>query len=110
MTACRENMNIGRTFHNHNCMLSGASGVLAGSSVGVEVLLMASLFHPCMVGSMSGGFASSACFQMQHCKWALSTFGLNDSFVGGRDINFGGRRNENATMDVRSYEARQDQK
>ena len=39
------------------------------SSVGVMILLMASLFHPCMVGSMSGGFASSPCFQMQHCKW-----------------------------------------
>ena len=75
---------------NHYCkMLSGAAGVLAGSSVGVKVLLMASLFHPCMVGSMSGGFASSACIHMQHCKYALSTFGWNDSFVGGRDINFG---------------------
>ena len=63
--------------------------MLAGSNVGVKVLLMASLFHPCMVGSMSGGFASSACFQMQHYMWVLSTFGLNDSFVGGRDINFG---------------------
>ena len=45
------------------------------SSVGVMGLLMASIYHPCMVGSMSGGFDSSPCFQMQHCKWALSTFG-----------------------------------
>ena len=36
-------------------MLFGAAGVFAGSSVGVKVLLMVSLFHPCMVGSMSGG-------------------------------------------------------
>ena len=35
-------------------MLPGASGALAGS---VKFLLMVSLFHPCMVGSMSGGFA-----------------------------------------------------
>ena len=37
--------------HLINCkMLSGAAGVLAGNSVGVQVLLMAYLFHPCMVG------------------------------------------------------------
>ena len=76
--------------HIHYCKLqSRALGVLAGSSVGVKVLLMASLFHPCMAGSMSGGFASSACFQMQHCKRALDTFGWNDSFVGCRYINSG---------------------
>ena len=70
-------------------MLSGAAGMLAGNGVGVQVLLMAYLFHTCMVGSISGGFASSACFQMQHCNWLSVHLVETIHSLGGRYINFG---------------------
>ncbi len=49
----------------------GAADVLAGCGP-VYCWLQSfvdgiSLCHPCMAGSLSGGFASSACVQMQHC-------------------------------------------
>ena len=66
-------MNIGRI----RCQY-----VLAGSSVGCNVLLVATLFHPCMVWSMSVGVALSSCFQIQQCMWALSAFGWKYSVIG----------------------------
>ena len=52
---------------------------------GFKVLFIAFLCHPCIVGSKSGGCASSSCFQMQHCK---HTLGRTESVVGCRHISF----------------------
>ena len=41
------------------------------------------LVHPCVRGSMSGGFSCNDCLHMATCSCALVTFSLHASFVGG---------------------------
>ena len=63
----------------------GASKVSAGTVVGISTLDPSSLNHPTLVGFRTGGFGSKACNQTATWRWALATFSLNASLVGGSE-------------------------
>ena len=72
------------TRHEHLINFSksiGASKVSAGTVVGLlSTLDPSSLDHPNSVGFRTGGFGSN---QTATWRWALATFSLNTSLVGG---------------------------
>jgi len=69
-------------------MKSGAGLVLSGRAVGQSDLLVMSLFHPKSSGFSGGGLELGFRHRIVW-KWALFTFSMNASLVGGRAAKLG---------------------
>ena len=68
-------------------MYSGAGRVFFGIITAISVLFNLSFTQPCSQGSIFGGSSLLQFSQMQAWKYALLTFSLKASKVGGRDIH-----------------------
>ena len=68
---------------------SGAACTSSGRGRGISILLTWSASNPCSNGFSSGGQISKAVYQWQSWKWALRTFKVKASVVGGNEQSFG---------------------
>ena len=74
---------------NNDPALSCIVARVGGTNIGTSVIITWFLRQPNSHGSIFGGSALSACFQVQACKCARLMFSKNASFVGAKEASIG---------------------